>query len=189
MARLGLTAALAGALALGGTAAAWATAVNVTDNSWWTFDVDDSVVPLFGTTWIDAQSNSPRGYKNDGSLLSFTFTLTAPTYMRVVDGGQSGDVFTVFDNDNSLGQTSSTSNSSQNASNFDAAFANPAFSKATYLLAPGDHTITGSLFSTTQSFNATIGAIQLQPVPLPAATWLLGSGLAALLGFVRRKAA
>jgi len=41
--------------------------------------------------------------------------------------------------------------------------------------------------ASTLRFNADTGAITLNPVPVPAAAWLLGSGLLGMIGLRRRK--
>lgn len=180
---------VAALLAMGSLGTAHATMVSVIDNSWYSFDIDDFTAQSFGTEWIDGQIDTTRGYVGDGSALSLTFTLATPTYLKVVDAGFAGDRFEVFDNGVSLGQTSvptDTFGINFATGDFDAAYADGRYSTGFYLLGAGSHTITGALSSTTVPFNATVGAIALQPIPVPAAIWFLGSGLAALFGFARR---
>ena len=184
-----ITAATVTAMTLGSVGPTHATTVNVTDGSWWSFDVDDFAAQSGGTEWIDAQSNLPRGYLNDGSALTLHFTTTSAKLLKVVDGGLSGDQFQVFDNGVGLGlTTAATAGASVSGVNqFDTAYNDPRFSKGLFVLAAGTHNITGLLNSTTQSFNATVGALQVAEVPVPAAVWLLGSGIVSLVGFARRK--
>jgi hypothetical protein len=72
----------------------------------------------------------------------------------------------------------------------DAALANPDFSRLLVNLGPGTYTITGSLLESALldgvPLDATAGALEFTPVPLPAALPLLLSGLAGL-GLARRR--
>jgi len=188
-------------LALAGVTSANATLVTI-DNSnnpttskfgiWNTFDVVDPSFNLGNTdlSWIDI---------NDGSALSFTFTVDAgyTGKLTVVDAGFSGDRFTVFSGISSLGNSSAAVNSYPNSIglDFDAALANSNFSRGIYELAAGTYTITGSLLTsalddTNSPLNATVGALRVDvsPVPLPAAALLLLNGLG-VFGFAARRRA
>ena len=156
----------------------------VSDGAWNTFDVDDLTSDSGNLEWIDS---------NDGSPLSFNFTLPVSAYLRVVDGGFAGDRFNVFDNGNLLGETSAAVNSypASLGLDFDQAYADPNFSHGMYLLEAGSHSITGALSvsaldDTNAALNATVGAVSLTSVPIPAAAWLYLSGTA-LMGFVSRR--
>lgn len=154
-----------------------------TDGQWHTFDVDNAVSASGNLEWIEL----------DGNALSFDFTLTEAAYLNVADGGFAGDRFQVFDNGNSLGQTSVAVNSYPNSAglDFDQALADLHFSRGQFLLGVGNHSITGllsfsALDDTSSELNATVGAVSLTAVPLPATAWLWTTG-AALLGFLSRR--
>lgn len=154
-----------------------------TDGQWHTFDVDNAISASGNLEWIEL----------DGNALSFDFTLTEAAYLNIVDGGFAGDRFEVFDNGNSIGLTSFAVNSYPNSAglDFDQAFANSDFSRGQFLLGAGNHSITGflnlsALDADNIEINATVGAVNLTAVPLPAAAWLYTTG-AALLGFATRR--
>jgi hypothetical protein len=182
-----LCAAAAGLLALAG--AAHATTVQPGLGQWVAFDVDEQTAASSGLEWIDI---------SDGSLLSFSFSIATPTWLRVVDAGYAGDSFNV----QVIGANWATSDvpggsvgSSPNVGvNFDAAWANPAYSHGAWLLStPGDYTVTGSLLHSVgldgTPLNATVGAVMLTPVPEPAAWALMLAGLAAVGIAARRRRA
>jgi len=153
------------------------------DGAWNVFDVDNALSTSGNLDWIDLDSNT----------LSFDFTLTGSAYLKVVDGGFAGDRFNVFDNGNLLGQTSVAVNTypASVGLDFDAAFADANFSRGVFLLGAGSHSITGllsqsALDNASTAINATVGAVSLTAVPLPAAAWLYLTGTA-LMGFVSRR--
>lgn len=180
---------VAALFACAGINAANATLVTVnTDGSWNQFDVTRDLAFDGGVGWIDI---------NDGSALSFQFTVAAGTFVKltVVDTGFAGDRFSVSLNGNALANTSAAVNSFPTAigqADFDVALANPDYSRGIYQLGEGTYTVTGSLFSsaldgTGAAIDATSGGLSVAAVPLPAAAWLLMSGLGALgLGLRRR---
>jgi hypothetical protein len=173
--------------AAGALGSAQATTLQPGLGQWVAFDVDEQTAASSGLEWIDI---------SDGSLLAFSFSITTPTWLRVVDAGYAGDSFNVQVN----GQNWSTSDvpagsvgTSPNVGlNFDAAWANPAYSHGAWLLStPGDYTVTGSLLHSVgldgTPLNATVGAVMLSPVP-EAATWaLMLAGLAAVGMAARRR--
>ena len=191
---------VAALLVSGYVAGANATTVAIgTDGSWNQFDVDSTIAQSGGVEWIDNVTGPAIAqYKGDGSQISFTFTLTSQGLLQVVDAGFAGDQFQVFNGSTSLGLTSAVpatayENNPPNAgTNFDAAFADHTnFSYLSLLLNPGTYTITGLL---TQSvslggapLDATVGALSVTAVPLPAAAWLLASSLLGGAGLVRRR--
>ena len=189
---------LVGALLLSAIAGgAHATTIAVaTDGGWNEFDVDSFASG--NVKWIDNFTGAPQ-HTGDLSPLSFTFTLATQGLLKVVDGSFAGDRFEVFNGSASLGMTSAVpvtafeDNPPNAGTDFDAAFADHTnFSYASILLAAGTYTITGAL---TQSvtlggapLESTAGAISVAPVPLPAAVWLLASGLLGFAKFGRRRA-
>lgn len=153
------------------------------DGLWYQFDVDKLMSNSGNLEWIDLEGNA----------LGFDFSLTESAYLTVVDGGFAGDRFNVFDNGILLGQTSVAVNSYpvSVSVNFDQAIANTDYSRAVFLLAPGNHSLSGSLSLSAlddQQFelNATVGAVSLAAVPLPAAVWLFGSSCA-VMGMLSRR--
>ena len=152
------------------------------DGAWNAFDVDSSVSNSGNLEWIDLDNNA----------LSFDFTLSESAYLKVVDGGFAGDRFNVFDNGVLLDQTSVASNTfpASIGLDFDAAYASPLYSRGLFWLGAGRHSITGllsqSALNGTTPINATVGAVSLTAVPLPAAVWLYLTGTA-LMGFVSRR--
>ncbi len=178
---------LAAVLGIACATGAQAATVNLTGadlNQWQTFDVDDFAAPGGGLGWIDVNTNT---------LLNFSITLGAPAYLRVVDSGFAGDVFSVTRNGNPLGVTSAATDTfalglarGTTQADFDAAFADDRFSRGSFLLGAGTHDISGLLRSTTAPFNATVGALQLAPVPEPGGWALLLAGLG-LIGAIARR--
>lgn len=168
--------------------AAQATVIAITPGGGWhEFDVDDVLSQSGGLEWMDF---------NDGSPLSFTFTLLQAAKLTVVDAAFGGDAFQVFDNGVSLGFTSPGVNTYpiSNTLDFDGSLADPDYSRGIFALLAGTHTITGLLSTSiiVDGFplNATVGALRLDldgvsETPLPATLPLFVSGLAAL-GFVAR---
>jgi len=171
---------LAGLLTVAATCTQAATLA--ADGAWHPFDVDEWVSLSGGLEWIDP----------DGAALSFDFILTAPAYLRVVDAGFAGDRFQVLDNGEWLGETSVpvASYPDSVAADFDAAYVNAAYSRAVYWLEAGSHRISGLLSESAVddsglSINASLGAVNLTAVPVPAAVWLFGAGLGLLSGVSR----
>ena len=165
------------------SANAGAAALNA-DGQWHPFDVDDTVSASAGLEWIDL----------DGDALSFDFTLTGSAILRIVDGGFAGDRFDVFNGKLPLGQTSAATNNYPESLglDFDAAFADGRYSRSVFLLGPGSYSINGllslsALDDNAGAINATVGAISLTAVPLPAAAWLYLAGAGLMATIARRR--
>jgi hypothetical protein len=180
-------------LACGAITSAHATLVNVTTNgSWNQFDLTPDLALDGGLGWIDI---------NDGSALSFQFTVDAgnEALLTVVDTGASGDRFSVSINGVAQSATSSAVNSFPSTigqADFDIALGNADYSRGFYVLGAGSYTVTGSLFASAMDglteLNSTSGGLKVEvtsvsAVPLPAAAWLMLSGLGALGLRLRRR--
>jgi len=182
----------AAAMTLGGAGAAQATLVTIGPagyGQWNVFDVADILANSGGLEWIDT---------NDGSALSFQFSVPTGFVGRltVVDAGFSGDRFAVGANGAALGTTSAAVNSYPNSIglDFDAALANPDFSRGLFTLAAGSYSVSGALFAsalddTGAALNSTVGALKLEvaPVPLPGALIPMLSGLGVAAAAIRRR--
>ena len=184
------------ALALAATAviAAPAQATTValaTDGSWNEFNVDDMIAADFGNGWIDDA---------DGSALSFTFTVGAGQVGRltVVDAGFAGDTFTLTNFGTTLGTTSGVAAGTTDGAtqfDFDAALADPAYSRGVFTLGAGSYSISGSLLQSVLddgvALDATNGALRvsLSAIPEPSDTALMLGGLAVVALLARRRRA
>lgn len=176
---------------------AQATSVSVTtDGSWYQFDVDEFVAGSGGLEWIDAITDSNGIYSGDGSALSFTFTLNQAGILSIVDGGFGGDEYQVSVNGvDYFTSTPLSPDSNSTGTDFDAALADTdGFSYLNLFLDPGTYTVTGLLHVSASDaygdpYNASVGGLRVSEVPVPAAVWLLGSGLLALAARLRRRRA
>jgi hypothetical protein len=164
--------AVAAGFALAASAPAGAATLAV-DSRWLTFDFGAT-----GSAWSDFLTGNP---------LTFTFTLTDAAFLNVVDGGLTGDRFEVFNATTSLGLTSLPGDAGQMSviDDFDTAFADGRWSRATFLLAPGSYEIRG--LAVASPHGGGIGGVQLTVIPLPGALALMLGGLA-LGGLVARRA-
>ncbi len=152
------------------------------NEGWQTFTVDDFSSASSGVEWINVTT---------GAALNYTFTIAEGSTgtLSVVDLDATGDIYSVFNNGILLGQTSNTSATEFFSVDPDANLANASFSSAVFTLGAGTYSISGNLFSTTQDFNSTDGALKLEisaPVPEESTVAMLLAGLG-LLGFARRR--
>ena len=159
------------------------------DATWHEFVVDNLIAPSFSNRWIDF---------NDGSPLAFTFTISTGNVgtFSVVDAGFAGDTFSVTNDGALLGQTSNVAPGTIDgtvADTFDAAFADPAYSRGIFTLGAGSYRVSGLLGQSVTGadgllLNSTNGAVRLSivaAVPEPSTYALLLAGLGAV-GFANR---
>jgi hypothetical protein len=170
----------------GGSASALTLETLPADGSWHAFDVDDLTSLSGGLEWITLA---------DGDELGFHIELAEEALFTVVDAGFAGDLFEVLDNGVLLGETSAAIDSypASVVTDFDAALADPDYSRGSWLLAPGVHDITGRLSRSALAeglpINATVGAVRLGIVPEPTTAVLVLLGLANLAAASRRRSA
>lgn len=160
------------------------------DAKWREFTVDSQLAPSFGTGWIDY---------TDGSALTFSFTVGVGQVgvLSVVDAGFAGDTFRITNNGTAFGQTSSVPAGTTAGSvvgDFDSAFADASFSRASFTLAAGSYRIGGRLDQSVNdngmALNSTNGAVRLSlvsAVPEPSGHALLLAGLMAVGVVVHRR--
>ena len=163
---------------------------------WMQFNVNDIDSRSLGVEWIDnANSLSP----DFGTPLSFTFTIAAGSLgtLTVVDGSLAGDTFHVTNFGGLLGNTSPVPVTSYASApdvgyDFNAALADPAFSRGVFSLAAGSYRISGMLDQSVMlggaPLNSTVGALNLNvsAVPEPATYALILAGLGMLVTLTRR---
>jgi len=160
----------------------------LTEGQWAPFDVDESTALSFGLEWIDITTGSP---------LSFDFTIAAGYrgVLTVVDAGFAGDRFRVSDGGNLVGNTLPAVQSYPTSVglDFDAALANPSYSRGVFEFGAGSHSVTGLLIESVTvdgvALNATVGGVQLSVSAVPEPTTLasLAAGLGLLALALRRR--
>lgn len=158
------------------------------DGQWATFDVDELSAASGDLEWIDLF--------NGGAALSFDFVVPVGFVgaLTVVDGGFAGDRFLVTDGNLLLGRSSLPLASYPDSVglDFDAALADPAYSRGSFTLGAGSHSISGFLIRSAAAdgipLNATVGAVRLEvsavPEPSKLLTLLAGIGV---IGFAIRR--
>ena len=164
------------------------------DGAWRPFAVDSLLAsPAMPLGWID----------DAGMPLAFTFSIGAGqnATLTVVDAAIAGDTFTVTNFGSALGTTSSVPAGSFEAStdiglDYDAALADPSFSRGVFTLAPGSYRIGGSLLQSVTlgglPLDATAGALRLglapvAAIPEPETAAMLLAGLLAIGALARRR--
>ena len=164
--------AAAAVLAIVTAAPAHAVVVPITEGGGWnTF--------LFGDVGSDFQDVN-------GDAIDFTFSLTRSDILRVTDGFFDGDQFDVIINGVDQGPTSTpTFTGSYEGADWTAAFSNPTYSSASYILGPGNYDVTG--FVLLSPFFAGQGALAVGGIPEPS-TWItMILGLGAVGSGLRRR--
>lgn len=160
------------------------------DGAWLSFDVDELTSLSGGLEWIDL----------DGEDLAFSITVSQDSVLRVVDLGFQGDRFEISISDGLttkvLGTTSAVANPDVEFADLvldpDVAWGDLLYSQGSFLIGQGTWTVSGVLIQSADfggaPLNATIGAVSLTAVPVPAAG-LLMLGAGGFLGlFARRRA-
>lgn len=114
----------------------------------------------------------------------YSFSLLSPGVLTVTDGAYAEEIFKVFSNGVSLGLTSEPvfEGSVPFTTSYDEAAGDPRWSTGVWNLAAGNYLISGLV---TQTIWGGSGALRVDPVPAPAAVWLLGSALVGGLGLRR----
>ena len=108
---------------------------------------------------------------------TFTFVATDSVLFKITDAFLFGDIFTVSIDGGPAFQTSAPG-AGVTEINPDLAFANPAYSKASVLLASGAHSIDVFLFSGVSSSGAAYLEVESANVPDQPSTLMLFGGLA-----------
>ena len=164
------------------------------DNIWRPFSVDSLLsLPAAPLGWID----------DAGMPLAFTFAIAAgqSATLTIVDAAIAGDTFSITDFGSAFATTSSVPAGSFEAStdvglDYDAALADPSFSRGVFTLAPGSYRIGGSLLQSVtlggMPLEATAGALRLglapvAAIPEPETAAMLLAGLLVIGNLVRRR--
>ena len=179
------------------TAAAPALAADVAldaDGVWRPFAVDSLLAP----------PTAPLGWIDDaGMQLAFTFAIGAAQIgtLTVVDAAIAGDTFSITNFGSAFATTSSVppgrfETSADVGLDYDAALADPSFSRGVFTLAPGSYRIGGSLLQSVTlggvPLEATAGALRLglapvAAIPEPETAAMLLAGLLVIGGLARRR--
>lgn len=134
-------------------------------------------------------SGATSGCQNDASQTSgnaFTFSLASSTLLQVTDAFDYGDVFSVYDFGTLLFTTNAVATLGGSVSNPDLAWADVGYSKGSYVLSAGLHSI--EIFADASPFGAG-GAymnVGVSPVPEPSTYALMLAGLG-LVGYATRR--
>jgi hypothetical protein len=144
--------------------------------------------------------NFPNFQDADGNTITFAFTITDSTALRITDGFNDGDQFQVTLNDSTTNSSLTTDTSTpifdgnNIFDNWSSVFVDPTlgaeFSHITFNLDPGTYTLTGIAIQS--PFGAGAAAIELgalPPVPEPAIWAMMLVGFGGMGAMLRRRKA
>lgn len=169
------------AFLIAGAAAAPLKAAPISTDQWYTFGFDGVGSSLSSGLGFILGTNPPSLAAPDPA---WTFTNAAPVQLVVSDGFASGDQFSFFDFGVLIGTTSASTSGDQCNEDITACLADDSFSHGSFLLGPGNHSITGEQISGITG--AGFFQIASTTVPEPMSLGLFGAGIAGL-AFMRRK--
>lgn len=153
-------------------------------DQWYTFGFDDPGTSLVSGTGFVLGSQSLAAPDPP-----WTFTCGADgCTLTVTDGFNSGDQFELFDFGALIGQTSVPTAGSNCGNNEPSCLADPDFSHGTFLLAAGDHSITGAALLSPFGGGAAFFRIDAASVPEPGSLLLSALALLSLAALRRRSA-
>jgi hypothetical protein len=146
----------------------------------------------YGFCFGPAASPATAGCQNGGVSSEgnpFTWTSAAPTLLKITDAFLYGDIFDVYIDGAAIPFTTSAPGTGPGETNPDAAYADPGYSKGSWILAPGSHSV--DVVVNTTPFNGGGAYLEVetwsQRVPDGGSSLLLlGMGLAGLRAWRKR---
>ena len=177
-------AALVAAALLAIPAARPAQATAVALDTWYTFSFDGPATPFASGASVTLGTNPDALAAPDPA---WTFLLSAPGELFVLDLFQSTDQFEIFDMGASQGVTSAPTSGAGCDSDITCAINDTRYSRGTFSLAAGAHSITGTQLLGSGGGGAFIVRELTSEVPLPGALGLQGAVVALGLGVAWRR--
>jgi hypothetical protein len=114
------------------------------------------------------------------------FYYTGSAVIQVTDCCETGDTFTVYDNGVLLGTTNTVATTlGDGCPNGDACFADPTYSHGSWVVGSGLNDIT--IFSDASPWGSGGAYVEAVATPEPGSLLLFGTGLAGVIGAIRRK--